>query len=82
MGRVAGDPEGQRKCILQRAEVPDAIVPVEAEYLFTRMALLERRRQEHEEAKLLVQTFTQEASSHSGSPCVTGLSPEVENENT
>ncbi|KAJ1089985.1 hypothetical protein NDU88_003125 [Pleurodeles waltl] len=25
-GRVAGDSEGQRKCIFQRAEVPDAIV--------------------------------------------------------
>ncbi|KAJ1127406.1 hypothetical protein NDU88_005808 [Pleurodeles waltl] len=27
MGKVAGDPEGQRKCILKHAEVPDAIVP-------------------------------------------------------
>ncbi|KAJ1139380.1 hypothetical protein NDU88_005753 [Pleurodeles waltl] len=32
MGRVAGDPEGQQKYILQHAEVSDAIVPaVEAE---------------------------------------------------
>ncbi|KAJ1193834.1 hypothetical protein NDU88_003130 [Pleurodeles waltl] len=37
---------------------------------------LERRRQEHEEAKLLVQTVTLEVSSRSGSPCVpSGLSP-------
>ncbi|KAJ1217514.1 hypothetical protein NDU88_005108 [Pleurodeles waltl] len=37
---------------------------------------LERRRQEREEAKLLVQTVTSEASSRSGSPCVpSGLSP-------
>ncbi|KAJ1179001.1 hypothetical protein NDU88_004240 [Pleurodeles waltl] len=40
MGRVAEDPEGQRKCILQHAEVPDAIVPaVEAELLFARMCV-------------------------------------------
>ncbi|KAJ1193947.1 hypothetical protein NDU88_003242 [Pleurodeles waltl] len=32
---------------------------------------LDRRRQEREEAKLLVQTVTLEASSRSGSPCVT-----------
>ncbi|KAJ1099060.1 hypothetical protein NDU88_004164 [Pleurodeles waltl] len=38
---------------------------------------LERRRQEREEAKLLVQTVTSEVSSCSGSPCVAGrLSPE------
>ncbi|KAJ1091296.1 hypothetical protein NDU88_004423 [Pleurodeles waltl] len=44
---------------------------------------LERRRQEHEEAKLLVQTVTSEASSLSGSPCVMGrLSPETENADT
>ncbi|KAJ1156020.1 hypothetical protein NDU88_008745 [Pleurodeles waltl] len=31
-GRAVGDSEGRRKCILQRAEVPDAIVPaMEAE---------------------------------------------------
>ncbi|KAJ1157645.1 hypothetical protein NDU88_010350 [Pleurodeles waltl] len=39
---------------------------------------LESRRQEREEAKLLVQTVTSEASSRSGSPCVAGrLSPEL-----
>ncbi|KAJ1202370.1 hypothetical protein NDU88_006170 [Pleurodeles waltl] len=44
---------------------------------------LERRRQEHEEAKLLVQTVTSEVSSRSGSPGVTsGLSPEGEVEAT
>ncbi|KAJ1120453.1 hypothetical protein NDU88_008622 [Pleurodeles waltl] len=40
---------------------------------------LKRRRQEREEAKLLVQTVPSEASSRSGSPCVTsGLSTEGE----
>ncbi|KAJ1142644.1 hypothetical protein NDU88_008957 [Pleurodeles waltl] len=29
MGRVAGDPEGQRRCILQPAEAPDANAPAE-----------------------------------------------------
>ncbi|KAJ1112926.1 hypothetical protein NDU88_001187 [Pleurodeles waltl] len=44
---------------------------------------LEQRRQEREEAKLLVQTVTSEASSHSGSPGVaSGLSPEGEAEVT
>ncbi|KAJ1210735.1 hypothetical protein NDU88_006097 [Pleurodeles waltl] len=44
---------------------------------------LERHRQEQEEAKLLVPTVTSEASSRSGSPCVTGkLSPEVGTEDT
>ncbi|KAJ1129107.1 hypothetical protein NDU88_007478 [Pleurodeles waltl] len=33
---------------------------------------LKRRRQEREEAKLLVQTVTSEASNRSGSPCVAG----------
>ncbi|KAJ1181701.1 hypothetical protein NDU88_006903 [Pleurodeles waltl] len=44
---------------------------------------LERRRQEREEAKLLVQTVTSKASLRSGSPYVTGgLSPEGEAEDT
>ncbi|KAJ1143790.1 hypothetical protein NDU88_010094 [Pleurodeles waltl] len=44
---------------------------------------LERWRQESEEAKLLVQTVTSEASSRSRSPCVvSGLSPEGEAEVT
>ncbi|KAJ1206454.1 hypothetical protein NDU88_001859 [Pleurodeles waltl] len=44
---------------------------------------LERRRQEREVAKLLVQTVTSKVSSCSGSPCVTsGLSPEGEAEVT
>ncbi|KAJ1218784.1 hypothetical protein NDU88_006358 [Pleurodeles waltl] len=44
---------------------------------------LERRRQEREEAELLVQTVTSEASSRSSSPCVaSGLSPEGEAEVT
>ncbi|KAJ1206112.1 hypothetical protein NDU88_001521 [Pleurodeles waltl] len=44
---------------------------------------LERRRQEREEAPLLVQTITSEASSCSGSPCVvSGLSTEGEAEVT
>ncbi|KAJ1213711.1 hypothetical protein NDU88_001343 [Pleurodeles waltl] len=44
---------------------------------------LKRRRQKREEAKTVVQTVTSEASSCSGSPCVTsGLSPEGEAEVT
>ncbi|KAJ1213819.1 hypothetical protein NDU88_001450 [Pleurodeles waltl] len=44
---------------------------------------LELRRQEREEAKLLVQTITSEASSRSGSPCVAGrLSPDLSPEGT
>ncbi|KAJ1192522.1 hypothetical protein NDU88_001829 [Pleurodeles waltl] len=40
---------------------------------------LERRRQEHEEAKLLLHTVTLEPSSRSGYPCVvSGFSPEGE----
>ncbi|KAJ1158228.1 hypothetical protein NDU88_010922 [Pleurodeles waltl] len=44
---------------------------------------LERKRQEREEAKLLVQTVTSEASLRSGSPgAASGLSPEREAEIT
>ncbi|KAJ1209513.1 hypothetical protein NDU88_004891 [Pleurodeles waltl] len=44
---------------------------------------LDRQRQEREEAKLLVQTVTSEASFRSGSPCVAGrLSPDLSPEGT
>ncbi|KAJ1213745.1 hypothetical protein NDU88_001376 [Pleurodeles waltl] len=86
MGRVAGDPEGQRKCILQCAEVPDAIVAGRGGRVIVRLdgtLSLERRRREREEAKLFVQTVTSEASSHSGFPCVTGgLCREAETDDT
>ncbi|KAJ1187484.1 hypothetical protein NDU88_004260 [Pleurodeles waltl] len=45
--------------------------------------ILDRRRQEREEAKLLVQSVTSEASSRSRSPCGTErLSPETDNAGT
>ncbi|KAJ1116363.1 hypothetical protein NDU88_004578 [Pleurodeles waltl] len=78
MGRVAGAPRdsGSAYCSPHKYQTPSRrpMKPSES---------LERRRQEHEEAKLLVQTVTSEASSCSESLCVTGkLSPEVGNEDT
>ncbi|KAJ1209787.1 hypothetical protein NDU88_005160 [Pleurodeles waltl] len=74
MRKVAGDLEGKRRCVPLHAEVPDAIVST---MVADGTLSLERRKQEREEDKLLVQTVTSETSLRSWSPCVTGrLTPE------